>query len=437
MQTFINITQWLSDNFFGTPTILLMLVVLVGHLLQKSGAQKTIMGTIKAGIGFLVIQAGSNVITGTLNVFQPMWAEVFGLSETTLGASYMGYDAFVSNFGSAVALCMTCGFLVNVLLARITKFKYIFLTGHELWWVTVVCCGILVNFAPNLSTGMIVLIVSPIIGIYFTIQPAISQKYVRKVTGSDDFALAHPSGIGSSIAGFCGKIFAKNKKDAEEITFPKGLAFLRDNNVITALVMIIVWVIGAVLLLLRKTDNATAIIAGAGAQNFIIYALVQALTFAAGIAVILVGVRMFVSEIIPSFKGISSKLVPDAIPALDAPVLYTYAPNSVILGFLGMFVGIILWMIVLGFSAGFVVVPTMIVLFFHAAVAGIFGNSTGGVKGALLGGFIIATIVAFGQFFFERYLVASTIPDTISWAGETDEFLCFWIFGIIGKLLGR
>ena len=74
---------------------------------------------------------------------------------------------------------------------------------------------------------------------------------------------------------------------------------------------------------------------------FIVYAVVQSLTFAAGIAVILVGVRLFVGEIIPSFKGIADKLVPNAIPALDCPVLFTYSPNSVILGFVGMFAGII------------------------------------------------------------------------------------------------
>ena len=90
----------------------------------------------------------------------------------------------------------------------------------------------------------------------------------------------------------------------------------------------------------------------------------------------------------------------------------------------------------MGLSVQFVVVPTMIVLFFHGATAGIFGNSTGGVKGALLGGFIISTIVALGQFIFVNFMIPTTIPDTIMWAGETDEFLLAWIFGIIGKIIG-
>ena len=435
MDILINLTTWLSNNFFGVPTFLLMLVVLAGHLLQGSPAQKTISGTLKAGIGFLVINSGTSVITGSLGVFQPMWSEVFGLESTTF-ANCIGYDAFVVQFGSAVALCMTFSFLVNVLLARITPFKYIFLTGHELWWVTVVSVGVLINFAPNLAIWQIVCIISPFLGLYFTLQPALTQKYVRIITGGNDLALAHPSGVGSWIAAQAGKLFSKNKKDAEAMEFPAQCSFLRDNNVITALVMIIFYVIGGIIVMVKNTPNGQTIMASAGAQNFIIYCIVQSLTFAAGIAVVLVGVRMFVGEIIPSFKGIATKLVPNAIPALDAPVLFTYAPNSVILGFVGMFVGIIFWMLVLGLSVQFVVVPTMIVLFFHGATAGIFGNSTGGVKGALLGGFIISTIVALGQFIFVNFMVPATIPDTIMWAGETDEFLLAWIFGIIGKIIG-
>lgn len=434
MNIFISITTWLSNNLFGTPTFLLMLVVLIGHLLQKSSIEKTVSGTLKAGIGFLVINAGSSVITGSLTVFQPLWAEVFSLPPEAALGNFMGYDAFVTKFGSVVALVMTISFLINVLLARLTPFKYIFLTGHELWWVTVVSSGILVNVAPNLETWKMICILSPLLGLYFTLQPALTQKYVRIITGGNDFGLAHPSGVGSWIAAQAGKIFSKGKRDAEDIKFSPRLSFLRDNNVITALVMLLFYLIGAIVVMAKNTEGGQALMANAGSQNFIIYAIVQSLTFAAGIAVILVGVRLFVGEIIPSFKGIATKLVPNSIPALDCPVLFTYSPNSVILGFIGVFIGIIFWMLVLGFSIGFVVVPTMIVLFFHGATAGIFGNATGGVKGAVLGGFIIATIVALGQLIYIKFFVASTIPDTIMWAGETDEFLLFWIFNLIGRI---
>lgn len=44
------------------------------------------------------------------------------------------------------------------------------------------------------------------------------------------------------------------------------------------------------------------------------------MTFVAGVFVLLQGVRMFLGEIIPAFKGISEKLIPGARPALDVPI---------------------------------------------------------------------------------------------------------------------
>ena len=75
-----------------------MLVVLIGHLSQKSPFEKTVSGTLKAGIGFLVISSGSNIVTGALKVFEPLWSEVFVPPSAVL-TNCMGYDAFVGKFG--------------------------------------------------------------------------------------------------------------------------------------------------------------------------------------------------------------------------------------------------------------------------------------------------------------------------------------------------
>ena len=124
----MEVFSWIADNIFGTPAIMLGAIVLVGLVLQKKDFSHVMMGTCKAIIGFLIINSGSNIITGALNIFSPVWQEVFGLQSTAL-SNYLGQDAFTAQFGSAVTLAMTLGFLINVVLARFTPFKYIYLTG--------------------------------------------------------------------------------------------------------------------------------------------------------------------------------------------------------------------------------------------------------------------------------------------------------------------
>lgn len=431
----MEVFTWIADNIFGTPAIMLGAIVLVGLLLQKKDFSHVMMGTCKAIIGFLIINSGSNIITGALNIFSPVWQEVFGLQSTAL-ANYLGQDAFSTQFGSAVTLAMTLGFLINVLLARFTPFKYIYLTGHMMFWTTTIFAGIAVQAAGgSVDFWPLTIFLSVIMGLYWTFQPAIIQPLVRKITGNNNVALGHTSASAGLLAALAGKLFGNKNSDAEHMNLPKKLEFLRDSNVITALTMAVLFVIGGAIVLTRDTETAQALIASAGSQNFIVYVIVQSFTFAAGIAVVLTGVRMFIGEIVPAFKGIATKIVPGAIPALDSPILYPFAPNSVTLGFVGAFVGAIIWMVVLGSTVGYVFVPPMIALFFHGAVAGVFGNKMGGIRGALIGGFACATLLAWGQYVMVTFFIGTTIPDTALWAADCDMFILGPIVGLLASLL--
>lgn len=433
----LTLVQWIANNIFGVPAFLIGLIVLLGLLLQKASASKLVAGTLKTILGFLIINIGSGVIVGALNIFQPMWAEIFGLSSNSMPTNFMGFDAFNGKFGGYVAMIMSLGFLVNVLVARFTKFKFIYLTGHMMFWTTAIFLGVILHVKPEASMSIVVPVLAIIMGLYWTLQPALTQKYMKKITNTDQIALGHTVGIGAWLAAVLGKyVGGKNPKSAEDIKISDKLSFLRDSNVITALTMAILFVIGAIILMTKNTETAKTLVASSGTQNFIIYSIITSVQFAAGIAVVLFGVRLFIGELVPAFKGISTKIVPGAIPAVDCPVVFPFAPNSVIFGFLGAFVGGIIWMIILGNTVSYVFVPTMIVLFFHGATAGVFGNSTGGYKGALLGGFIISTIVAIGQFYTVMYLLPTTIPDTASWAADTDMFILGPIFYFIMKLFG-
>lgn len=432
----MEVLTWIANNIFGVPAFLLGIIVLMGLMLQKKTVSQTVSGVFKAMIGFLIINAGAGIITGALNIFQPLWAEVFGLKAADLG-EFMGQTAFNVKFGSAVTLAMFLGFLINVLLARFTRFKYIYLTGHMMFWTTTIFAGIIVEAvgAENVSNVKLIAFLSIFMGLYWTFQPALVQPFMRKVTGGNTIALGHTSAIVAILSALLGKIFGNKANDTEEIKLPKGLEFLRDSNVITALTMGVLFFVGAVIISFKGTAGSEELIAQAAGQNFPMYSIIQSFTFAGGIAVVLLGVKMFISEIVPAFNGIAKKVVPGAIPALDAPVVFTFAPNAVIIGFLGAFAGALIWLVVIGNTVAYVFVPTMIVLFFHGATAGVFGNSTGGVRGALIGGFVTATIVAWGQYIMVHFLNATTIPDTAMWAADSDMFVLGPIVKALAHLL--
>ena len=255
----------------------------------------------------------------------------------------------------------------------------------------VVIAGLIATY-PGISPVTAIITTGLVIGIYWTIQPAIMMKYMKGVTGTDDLAYGHTSAIGCWLAAFLGKFVGKPEDSAEDVELPESLELFKDTVVSLSLVLAVFVVI-------------VALVAGpevvgqySGSKNYIVYALQQGLTFGAGISIVLYGVRLIIGELVPAFRGIATKLVPGAKPALDCPIVYPYAPTAVVIGFLSSFVGFVVNMFIIGGTGLGIVIPNMIPIFFPGAAAGVYGNSTGGWKGAILGGFLMGTLLAWGQF---------------------------------------
>lgn len=369
-------------DLLKTPTIVLAVVALLGLIVQRKSAANVISGTVKTALGYLVLSAGSSLLVTEILPFVGLFQQVFHLDGFATGSEVIvgAMSKTVPLIASTSAIIMGGGFLMNILLARFTPLKYIFLTGHMMWISSIAISFSL--YTAGLSEAMIIVLGIVLQGLILTLLPAISQQLVRKTTGSNDFAIGHLTTLGTVSSAYIGGLLGNKEKSAEDMKLPKGLSFFKDTAMSISIVMFVFYLIVVI------AAGPKAVAEYAGEQNYIVYGILKALGFTAGILVLLQGVRMLLGELVPAFKGIADKIVPNAIPALDVPVLFSFAPNSLMLGFIFAVIGMLVAMF--ASSAVFGVVPLVSIIgaFFTGGVAGIFGNARGGRRGAMISGFV-------------------------------------------------
>ena len=382
------------QEVLSTPAILVGLISLIGLLLQRKPVQDVIKGTVKTILGFLVLGAGADVVVGALNNFGDLFNFAFNVQGVVPNNEAI-VSLALSEYAQATALIMTFGMVANIILARFSKFKYIFLTGHHTLYMAALIAVVLQ--VGGLEGWQLILGGSALLGLTMVLFPAMAQKTVVKITGDDLVAFGHFGTIGYVFAAWIGKLVGKDSPSTEEIKFPKQLSFLRDTSVSIALTMFVFFMVVSVISVM-KPDVDMAMFGG---SHWLIFSILKALTFAGGVYIVLSGVRLVLAEIVPAFKGISEKLVPNAKPALDCPIVFPYAPNAVLIGFLVSFVGGIVGLLLLVMINGAtdlnlaLILPGVIPHFFCGATAGVFANATGGRRGTIIGAFAHGILITF------------------------------------------
>jgi ascorbate PTS system EIIC component len=419
-------------DIFSQPWVIIALIALLGLIVQRSPLSQTISGTLKATLGFVIIIAATQIIIGALRPIEQMLMEGFGL-EGFVPQDELVVAGVAAELGSETALIILFGFIINLILARLLPWKYIYLTGHMLWihagaWAIVL-------YSEGISGWPAIAIGSVVQGLYTTLFPAMAQPIVRRITGSDDIAFGHGQTLLAVAGAYIARLFGNPEHSAEKVEVSEKWSFFRDIAVSTLLIMLVVSVGAALFAGPSYVESELS-----DGPNYIIFSVLQALTFTAGLLVLLQGVRMFIGEIIPAFRGISERIVPGAKPALDCPVLYPYAPNSLIIGLVTGSIAqalAILVIIALGLP---VPIPSMIVAFFASGTGAIFGNAVAGRRGAIFGGFFWS----FAGFLLASWAYATrlfgdmddlgaagvgfVVPDAIAIAALLK--LLLWLFGV-------
>lgn len=416
-------------SLMRTPPMFIAIIAMLGLVLQKKSGSDIIKGTVKTFIGMVILTQGVTILSTSIAPLSNGFTELFALPN----AKPMGdFNAFLGEWGGHVGLIMLLGFVLNILIARFTRFKTIFLTANILYWYPMLFIGVAVENKLN-TVAMFVLAIILYIGV-ITIMPHVMRKYVKELTGQDMFTIGHTTSIFCLLGVAIGSFFGKKEKNVlqntEKINLPKKLDFCKDTTLVSGLAITLVYLIVA---LFMDAQTKEVIFAG---QPFVTVAITNGMTFAAGMLILLQGVRMMLAEIVPAFKGIAMKLAPGSVPAMDIPLIFPYGANALLIGFIIAASVNIISIFALGASGmiSVALIPLMVACYFDVAPACIFANKRGGIKAvittAVIGGVMLTILCA-----ISIPMVSSTVGTFLQVYGGNEYSVWTIIANGLAKLL--
>lgn len=200
-------------SLIRTPSMFIAIIACLGLILQRKNVSDIIKGTLKTFIGMVVLTQGVNILSASITPLSNGFTQMFAIAD----AKPLGdFNAFLGEWGGQVGVIMLLGFVINILIARFTRFKTIFLTANILYWYPMLFIG--VGVENNLSmAAMLILAIILYIGV-ITIMPYVMRKYVKELTGQDMFTIGHTTSVFCLLGIAIGSFFGRKEKNAEQST---------------------------------------------------------------------------------------------------------------------------------------------------------------------------------------------------------------------------
>ena len=463
MGIFTIVWGFFQNNILTKPQYMIGLIVLIGYLLLRKPWYDVVGGTIKAIVGYMILSTGSS---GMINTVKPILYGLggrFGLNAIIIdpyngqNAVQAGVDAGDAIVGGApfgdVMLLMAIAFVANILLVRfnkITKLRSVFTTGNVQIQQASTAFWLILFALPALRGARVatLIVMAIVLGLYWAVGTNLLVGYTQELTGGANFSLAHQQMFGVFISTWLadkmGKAAKAKKeknpnakesildKNIDDLELPGWMQIFNDNMVCTGLLMLVFF--GIILVIVGKPYLVSLELL-AETDSFLFYILTTALSFAANLAILQLGVRTMVAELTVSFKGISDKVLPSAVPGVDCAVSFSFgSPNAVTIGFMAGAIGEIVAMLLLvALHSPTIVIAGFIPMFFDNATIALFSNSKGGLRAALLFPFISGLLQIFGSAAIATWVGLSQYG---GYLGMWDWAVVWPVFTVIMKFLG-
>ncbi|CEI82081.1 PTS ascorbate transporter subunit IIC [Oceanobacillus oncorhynchi subsp. incaldanensis] len=368
----MNIFESFTRGFIGEPAILLGAITCIGLLLARAGFFRVLSGTVKVMVGVTLLQIGASAANVSLSNLAVMIQDSFNM--IGMIPHNEAITALVQiNYGREIAITISIGMVGHLLIARFTRLKYVFLSGHQVLFMSAVIVAVL---HASQYGWWLYIFGGFVLALMMSCMPALVQPFVKRVTGDDSIAIGHFNSVGYYMTGMLSTSLFKRKE--EKADFPKFIRklepFMYDHVLIISIFSFLLFFIAAIF---AQRDAIQYLF---NDQNFIIFVIVQSLWFTAGMYCILTGVRMMIAEILPAFEGVSSRWIKGSVPALDAPVLFNYAPLAAMVGFILSFLGGLGVMFGMAAVQYTIIIPGVIPHFFSGGAAGVIAYKLRGIK---------------------------------------------------------
>ncbi|WP_029513391.1 PTS ascorbate transporter subunit IIC [Mycoplasmopsis primatum] len=440
----------LLNNFLGVNSILIGLLVFIGYLVLGRGFSGTIIGTLKAMIGVLLLQIGSGAVIGLAKPIFISLSKYAGGSSIIPLDTYLGQvsaesflDSVGNGYASWLSYALIIGLAINIILIALKKWTNVhslMITGHVMFQQAAATVPIVLvlmfstGYGMTDSTGALtigaqigtIVFSGVLLGTYWGVASTSTIKGADVVTQGAGFAVGHQQMWGAAIAYKIGKYFGKADDSSENRKMPKGLKVFEDNIFTQSMLILLVFIVLILIIQFApgydslRFGDSNGFVNGAlygawkvggGSVYWPINLILGSFQIVAAIIALQTGVRMFVSELQQAFQGISEKLIPGAVVAVDVAATYGFSPNSVTFGFvagtIAQFIGVGL---VIGLSIGLtklqssfhipIVIPLFITLFFNSGSIGVFANASGGFRATIIipviFGFLEIVVIALG-----------------------------------------
>ncbi len=460
MEIILSIWEFFQTNILTQPAFFVGILVFIGYLLLKKPIYEAYAGFVKATVGYMILNVGSS---GLVSTFRPILAGLnqrFNLSAAVIDP-YFGQSAAMAaleSMGRTTSLVMVgllVAFLLNILLValrKITKLRTVFITGHIMVQQSATGLWMIVFCFPALQDLTAVILLGILLGLYWSVSSNLTVEATQDLTDGGGFAIGHQQMFGVWFVSKLAPKLGKNSKKLEDVKLPGFLSIFNDNVVATGTLMIIFF---GIIIALLGPDLMAELDSSSTSMNFVFYIITTAFEFAVYLTILQLGVRMFVAELTESFTGISERLLPGSMPAVDCAATYGFGnPNAVTLGFifgaLGQFLAIIGLIV---FQSPVLIITGFVPVFFDNATFAVFANHKGGVKAAailtfvsgilqVLGGAVCASMFQTAQYGgwhgnFDMdtiWLIGGAAMKYLSWGGYA---LCIIVLLLIPQLQYR